>query len=101
MAVNPPRATSPWHPVQVPFAPLPAARSTTPFTCKPPETLTVPSGLTVPAWHTAQLVTPPEVDGWGAAGGRPWQVPQAACVPSTRFQTGETSAPPWSVAPWQ
>jgi hypothetical protein len=50
------------------------------------------------SWHPAQLVAP---DGWGAGGGSPWQVPQAAWLPSTLFQMGLVALPPPSVAPWQ
>ena len=56
-----------------------------------------PSGFTVPAWQPLQADAPPETAGW-FAGGRPWQAPQAAWVPSTLFQTGAGTVPP---DPWQ
>ena len=40
---------------------------------------------------------PPETAGW-FAGGRPWQAPHAACVPSTLFQTGRGHRARGSVA---
>src|SRR5690242_6348709 len=92
------RAASPWQEVQERFA-----TSTTPFTCSPPETTMFPLASTVPGWHPAQVVTPPAMAGWPVegGGGRPWQVPQRACVPSTRVQVGAVRLPPPSVAPWQ
>ena len=60
-----------------------------------------PSAWTVPAWQRAQEVTPPATDGWDDEGGRPWQVPQVACVPSTRFHAGAVLVPPPAAEPWQ
>src|SRR5215471_3539638 len=44
--------------------------------------------------------------GCGGGGGMPWQLPQAACVPSTRVQVGVVFVPPegsslGKTAPWQ
>ena len=79
--------------------------STAPFMCRPPATLMVPFAFTVPGWQLAQAVRPPVTAGCpcAAGGGRPWQVPQAACVPSTLVQVGVVSEPPplAMVPPWQ
>src|SRR5512137_1050444 len=91
------RVASPWQPVQ---EPAPPESWTMPSMCSPPATLMVPFGFTVPAWQLTHAVTAP-TGGWGAAGGRPWQVPQAAWVPSTLFQTGVLRKPPAVAAPWQ
>jgi hypothetical protein len=39
--------------------------------------------------------------GWGDGGGTPWQVPHAACEPSSCVHTGVVLLPPASVEPWQ
>ena len=80
----------------------PAKPSPTPFTWRPPPASIEPSGLTVSGWQALQVarVNPAASSGW-FAGGRPWQVPQEACVPSTFVQRGAMLVPPVSVAPWQ
>src|SRR5690242_21078525 len=84
----------PWHDVQLRFA-----TSIAPFMCSPPATLIVPSALTVPGWQELQAVL------WacGAGGGKPWQLPHCACVPSTLVHTGVMAAPPFTAPdpPWQ
>ena len=69
-----------------------------PLMCRPPPTSMVLSPSTVPGWQVSQSA----LGGWGAGGGEPWQVPQAAWVPFTVVQVGVWMVPPaLSVLPWQ
>ncbi len=86
------------HPAPCPVKP---SVSTRPFTCLPPTTSMLPSAFTLAGWQSAQVAADPAVNAGCPAGGSPWQVPQAAWVPSTTVQRGETLLPPGSVAPWQ
>jgi hypothetical protein len=59
--------------------------------------ITRPAPTTAP-WQLSQRVPV----GCDPPGGRPWQVPQASCVPSTVVHVGAVIEPPAaSVPPWQ
>ena len=87
----------PWQVVQVRFA-----VSMAPFTCRPPATLTTPVALTVPPWHSEQVVSAAALWWLAVPGGDMWQLPQSAAAP---FQVQEATEPRVVVAsnvePWQ
>ncbi len=86
-------AAEPWHEVQ-PMGP----RSSSPSMCWPPATSIPPSAVTVSGWQVWHA----GFEGWGASGGLPWQVPQAASPSPTAVQVGTVFVPfAASVAPWQ
>jgi hypothetical protein len=90
------RRPLPWH-----ASHAAAVTSTTPSTWR--AGTKVPPAATTAPWHGAHdLRRHAPAGGWAPPGGRPWQVPHAAWLPSTRVQVGVVSAPPGnSVAPWQ
>ncbi len=95
----------PWKSGLVAFiqpAGWPPKESIWPFRCLPAATSIVPSGRTVVEWQGAQVASvAPGASARCRAPGKPWQEPQADCVPSTFVHCGRVAVPPSSVAPWQ
>src|SRR4051812_1749548 len=85
------------HEAACPFA------STMPSRCCPPAAggMRRPAASMVSPWQVAHLVRSATTSGCGAGGGKPWQVPQAACPRPVSVQFGDLLVPPPRVAPWQ
>ena len=80
----------PWQEVQLPDV------CTIPSMCFSGCTMVRP-GPAVSVWQASQF----DATGWPSAGGRAWQAPHSAWVPSTFVQAGRVREPPDSVVPWQ
>src|SRR6185436_6981014 len=72
----------PWHDVQPPVAPGPVTSMMPLMWLDGSRNVIEPASIV--GWHDAQLPSA----GCGAGGGRPWQLPQVTCEPSTRVQVG-------------